>query len=889
MRVHRIRLPPPPPPLVNCKNRFDFEACRVSTVRSALLSCCLLLLSGCLDGGGSGGDSVALPPHPGEIGKLTLEGVDINGNGVRDDVEIFVAERAGEIGEIMEASRSTTTDVSQVRDALTQLARSMLGDIALYSTMTSTSVPGSSTPVVVDLSDARKTDILKSGQRAIQCLFSRNLDVEEEILRMRFSVIDTTARYVAYRGIDEALAGAFYEYEFLDDMRSACELLAGFSAHAQEGKPCDPNNQYKKQSIVLYTNGIKTTRHGGQADLVRIAEGWRDFHRERNARCVEYDYDFNSDSFRCERRLEFSESRCIGHMYNPSEGFLGDIAETFNVLDREQHLEALQRLAEPDDADCLRRIDTRTGTRCVLTVGERRAQLVRRLDDAAVETVEGLRQRTREYLGRGRRALLVGYSEGSLISHRVYEELRKENGGFYSEALGAILIATPLPVSSSCESDPTCLYFTNDSDVVINWLRVSRAGDPPLPGSQNPEVLPHDHPDPFDHGFRESYWQPRTSRMALNDHFEVLFGDSGAVRYPVPTFTASLMHLVSENTQSTPSALPSRAVATELMSFNPAGMLTPSFKPNTISSRPADLFSMQPEISEQAGSIVIEGGELASDRTGVWSGEVLLEEKNGTIVQTVGVGRVTIAVDLEPEMVVVPGGSFRMGDIQGGGFSDERPVHTVRIVSFAAGKYEVTWGQFAAFVDATGYDAGDRWRSPGFSQTDQHPVVYVSWDDAQAYVDWLRRKTDKRYRLLTEAEWEYAARAGTTTRYHFGNSTETSLRGNANCHEDLCADGYESTAPVGSFGANAFGLHDMHGNVWEWVEDCHHVSYGGAPTDGSAWTSNCDVGSRMRYRPVIRGGSWSYNYAPNLRAATRFWLFRNSRFSDNGFRVAQDL
>ena len=210
----------PPPPLANCKNRFNLEAWLISAARSVLLPCCLLLLSGCLDGGGSSGTSAGLPPDPGEMGKLTLDGVDINGNDVRDDVEIFIAERAGEI---MEASRSTATDVSQVRRALTQLARSMLGDIALYSSRTSTSVPESSTPAVVDLSDARKTDILKSGQRAIQCMSSRNLDLEEEILRMRFSVIDTTARHVAYRGIDKALAGAFYEYEFLDDMRSACE------------------------------------------------------------------------------------------------------------------------------------------------------------------------------------------------------------------------------------------------------------------------------------------------------------------------------------------------------------------------------------------------------------------------------------------------------------------------------------------------------------------------------------------------------------------------------------------------------------------------------------------------------------------------------------------
>ena len=682
-------------------------------------------------------------------------------------------------------------------------------------------------------------------------------------------------------------------------------LLAGFSAHAQEGSPCDPDNQYKKQSIVIYTNGIQTARVDGQVALLEIAEGWRDFHQERNARCVEYDYDFNRDSFRCERRLEFSESRCFGHRYNPSESFLGDIFETFNVLNLEQHREALRRLATSDDEDCLFFADI-TQEICGLTVGERRAQLVRRIDDAAVDIIRRLQDDAREYLERGRRVLLVGHSEGSLISHRVYEALRKEDGGFYSEALGAILIATPLPASSSCASDSRCLHFTNAIDVVINLLRVARPLDPPLPGTANrglplPRLLSSRYrADPFYHGLLESYWRRGlTSRRELDEHFVALFGDSGLVRYPVPTFTASLAHMVPENTQDTPSALPRLAVATGLMSFNPAGMLTPSFKPNTISSRPAGLFSGQPGISEQAGSIVIEGGGLARDRTGVWSGEVLLEERNGDIVQTVGVGRVSIAVDevvcedcLEPEMVVVPAGSFRMGDIQGGGYSDERPVHTVDIKSFAVGKYEITRAQYEAFVNAESYDAGTTWRdpftefNPPQTQTGQHPVVGVSWDDAKAYVAWLRRATGKRYRLLTESEWEYVARAGTETRYHFGNS-EASVRGNANCAESVCDDGYTNTAPVGSFGANAFGLHDVHGNVWEWVEDCWHGNYEGAPTDGSAWLG--EDGGNCAQR-VLRGGSWISTGAGVLRAA-----FRGRgrapfvRGSGIGFRLAQDL
>ncbi len=271
-------------------------------------------------------------------------------------------------------------------------------------------------------------------------------------------------------------------------------------------------------------------------------------------------------------------------------------------------------------------------------------------------------------------------------------------------------------------------------------------------------------------------------------------------------------------------------------------------------------------------------------------------------------------------MVVLPGGSFWMGDLQGGGYDDERPVHTVRIKSFAVSKHEVTRAQFAAFVKATGYDAGSGcwrwdqgeekvvfdanadWRNPGFSQTGQHPVVCVSWDHVKAYVEWLRREMGKRYRLLTEAEWEYAARAGTETQYYSGNS-EASLRGNANCFDDSlcpvgykcggfhCNDGYQYTSPVGRFRANGFGLHDMHGNVWEWVEDCWHEDYRGAPVDGSAWTRGCDdvkdiEGVRIR---VLRGGSWGDGDAGDLRAAARNWSNRVDRVHNGGFRLAQDL
>ncbi len=249
---------------------------------------------------------------------------------------------------------------------------------------------------------------------------------------------------------------------------------------------------------------------------------------------------------------------------------------------------------------------------------------------------------------------------------------------------------------------------------------------------------------------------------------------------------------------------------------------------------------------------------------------------------------------LEPEMVVLPAGSFRMGDIQGVGQSDEMPVHTVRIKSFAVGKYEVTQAQFGAFVEATGYnpsvcaDPDGDWRDPlsslDFNQPERHPVVCVSWSDARAYIAWLNGRTGKRYRLLTESEWEYAARAGTETRYYFGNS-DGSLSGQANCSENSCSDGFEYTSPVGSFSPNGFGLYDMHGNVWEWVEDCAQVNYEGAPDDGSAVTSPC----RREDQSQIRGGAWFTNAPSSLRSANRASNLRNTPSQSIGFRVARDL
>ena len=195
---------------------------------------------------------------------------------------------------------------------------------------------------------------------------------------------------------------------------------------------------------------------------------------------------------------------------------------------------------------------------------------------------------------------------------------------------------------------------------------------------------------------------------------------------------------------------------------------------------------------------------------------------------------------------------------------------------FAVGKYEVTFAEWDACVAGGGCE--------GFRPDDvwgrgDRPVINVSWDDGQAYVRWLSREAGEQYRLLSEPEWEYAARAGSQTLYAWGDEIG---RDRANC--DGCGSRWEdeSTAPVGSFAPNAFGLHDMHGNVWEWVEDCVNNSYAGAPSDGTAWVSgNCE------YR-VLRGGSWGSD--PRiLRSAYRGWNSTGNRYNYLGFRVARTL
>ena len=229
-------------------------------------------------------------------------------------------------------------------------------------------------------------------------------------------------------------------------------------------------------------------------------------------------------------------------------------------------------------------------------------------------------------------------------------------------------------------------------------------------------------------------------------------------------------------------------------------------------------------------------------------------------------------------MVVVPAGSYRMGSRHE--LPNELPVHEVAIgAPFAVGRYEVTFAEWDACARDGGCPRGEGIANDGGLGRGRRPVINVSWDDAKRYVQWLSRKTGKPYRLLSESEWEYAARAGTDTVYSWGDEIGVNR---ANCRG--CGgrwDGSEN-APVGSFGANAWGLHDMHGNVGEWVEDCRNDSYAGAPADGSAWLKgNCDM-------HVLRDGSAWFN-PWGLRASRRAHKDTGFRHGGAGIRVARTL
>jgi formylglycine-generating enzyme len=291
-----------------------------------------------------------------------------------------------------------------------------------------------------------------------------------------------------------------------------------------------------------------------------------------------------------------------------------------------------------------------------------------------------------------------------------------------------------------------------------------------------------------------------------------------------------------------------------------------------------------------------------------------------TVMSVAGCGNpgnksIDLSGGVKLEMVVIPAGSFVMGDDSG--LDDEKPVHTVTITKpFYLGKYEVTVEQFRRFVEATGYrtdaekgtgfqgafgwnrdakefkmNAKYSWRSTGFAQSDSHPVVNVSWNDATEFCKWLSSKEGKTFRLPTEAEWEYACRAGSTTRYCHGNDPEGVERvGNVadaafeTQFPELkgvikASDGHAYTSPAGSFLPNPFGLCDMHGNVWEWCADWYDAEYyAKSPKNDPGGAANGE-------ERVYRGGGW-FNCARGCRSASRSAGQPENRNLTLGFRVA---
>ncbi len=228
-----------------------------------------------------------------------------------------------------------------------------------------------------------------------------------------------------------------------------------------------------------------------------------------------------------------------------------------------------------------------------------------------------------------------------------------------------------------------------------------------------------------------------------------------------------------------------------------------------------------------------------------------------------------------PDMVVVAADSFTMGSSEGSGAPTEQPPHLVTIARpFAVAKFELTFDEWDACVV---YGDCDPHISAGGWGRGRQPVINITWLDAQRYVAWLSRVTDRRYRMLTEAEWEYAARAKTPTHFSFGND-EAPL----DQYSWYAGNSDHQTHPVGEKKPNPFGLYDIHGNVSEWVEDCYHDGYRGGPSDGSAWTSgNCS-------RRVVRGGSW-LDRPRALRSATRDWFTFDQGHDNVGLRVGRTL
>jgi len=261
--------------------------------------------------------------------------------------------------------------------------------------------------------------------------------------------------------------------------------------------------------------------------------------------------------------------------------------------------------------------------------------------------------------------------------------------------------------------------------------------------------------------------------------------------------------------------------------------------------------------------------------------------------------RICSVGDVDFKLVKILAGSFMMGS-KTSKYDNERPVHRVSISGFYMMEHEVTKAAFAAFVKDTGHpmsdgcwvydkgwkeDSSKSWQSPGFSQSKQDPVVCVNWKDATAFAKWLSRKTGKTFRLPSESEWEYAARAGTTTDFSTGNCISTNQAnydGNYDWNNCGAKTGvyWAKTLPVKSLSPNAFGLYDMHGNVWEWVQDCWIDHYNNGPYNNQARESgDCE-------RRVLRGGAWFFK--PSLlRSALRNRYITSNRLNGYGFRLVQ--
>ncbi len=290
---------------------------------------------------------------------------------------------------------------------------------------------------------------------------------------------------------------------------------------------------------------------------------------------------------------------------------------------------------------------------------------------------------------------------------------------------------------------------------------------------------------------------------------------------------------------------------------------------------------------------------------------------------------------VEPVMVAIPAGQFMMGNASAApakmGSPSDGPLHKVAVKAFKMSKYELTVGEFRQFVAATSYKqvgmgasqdgcwkwvkpgpegmsagmAPGSWNTPAYAPSEHHPVMCVSWDDAQAYARWLSKSTGKKYRLPSEAEWEYAARAGGDAPYASGNdasgmcrvanimdkSTRAALIRDLGWErkEAQCDDQAEYTAVVGMYAPNAFGLHDMTGNVSEYVEDCEHTDYNGAPADGSAWTANCNIVGNAPPMIMRRGASYGSRDDHLLLSARAHAGSTNLSSMGEGFRLAQQI